>query len=506
MPRGLLIVALCLPLAVLMGFMLADPLMAQNLMVVGAAMFVLLIPIFISIHHTALIWSAGAFINVFFLKGRPQLWMIVALLSFGISVLSRPLSRNKAKPMWENATLYSLLFLGLIAAFTMHQTGGLGLQVLGSDKFGGRRYVYIFCAILGFIALTLTKVPRKNVQRDVGIFCLSPGTAAVGNIAYMLGPAFYILFLLFPVEVVFMQSAADFDPSTTMKRYAGFGPTAIGLIMFCLARWGLKGVIDLARPYRIGLIIFAIILALFSGFRSALAVSAIVLVIQFFAEGLYRTRLAFVTAGMATFFFIFLSLFAEELPMAAQRAVSFLPVKVSSAASLDAQATVEWRIEMWRVVVREIPKYFWIGKGYNVDPTDLYLFNESFKRGYVSNYDLFVQAGDYHNGPLSVIVTFGIFGAIGFLWFTWASFRVMWRNMLYGDADIAKTNIFLFSFFTGRMIYFYFFFGAVDSDLWLFASIVGLSLSINGGMMRKPEGAPLQIIQRTAEERALISV
>src|SRR5205085_47871 len=107
------------------------------------------------------------------------------------------------------------------------------------------------------------------------------------------------------------QAAADFEPvMNTMKRYGGFGPTAIAIMMFCLARWSLKGIVDLTKPHRLGLVMFAIMLGLFSGFRSALAVSAIVMLIQFFAEGLHRTRVAFVTLGIGTVFFIFLALFA----------------------------------------------------------------------------------------------------------------------------------------------------------------------------------------------------
>src|SRR5688572_3267837 len=101
MPRGLLIFALCLPLAILMGFMLADPMMSSNQMFISAALLALLIPLMLSIHHRALIWVAGAIMLAFFVKGQPQMWMLAAVMSFGISVLSRPLSKNKIKPVWE---------------------------------------------------------------------------------------------------------------------------------------------------------------------------------------------------------------------------------------------------------------------------------------------------------------------------------------------------------------------------------------------------------------------
>src|SRR4051812_47120999 len=99
MPRGLLIFALCLPLAVLMGFLLADPMMGSNLMVVSGIMFALLIPVILTIHHRLLIWIASAAISAYFLPGQPLMWMVVGAMSFGISVLSRPLTKVKTKPV-----------------------------------------------------------------------------------------------------------------------------------------------------------------------------------------------------------------------------------------------------------------------------------------------------------------------------------------------------------------------------------------------------------------------
>src|SRR5258706_1599807 len=103
MPRGLLIFALCLPLAILMGFMLADPLMGSNMMVVSGVLFALLIPLALTIHHRAVVWLAGTVMTAFFLPGQPQMWMVFAAMSFGIAALSRPLAKHRIKPVWEKA-------------------------------------------------------------------------------------------------------------------------------------------------------------------------------------------------------------------------------------------------------------------------------------------------------------------------------------------------------------------------------------------------------------------
>jgi O-antigen ligase len=483
MPRGLLIFALCLPLAVLLGFMLSDPLMGSNMAVISACLFMLLIPATLAVHHRALIWAAFAFIDVFFLPGQPHIWMVLSALSFGISILSRPLAKVKAKPVWDKPVLWSLFFILGSLLVTAYMTGGLGLRVMGSSVFGGRKYVGVVGAVVGFMALTMAVVPRRNAQKDVAVMLLAQTTAAVSNFAYMLGPSFYFLFLLFPAEMALQQAAADFSPALVgIKRYSGFGPASIGLFSYCLLRWGVKGSLRIDKPWRLACLLAALFLGLLAGFRSTILICILVGLVQFFAEGLHRTKFLAGLVAVGAAGWIAIAGFASSLPLPVQRALSFLPIKVDAAASADAKASLEWRTDMWRVVIREIPKHLWFGKGYAIDPTDLFLAEESLRRGFIMPYETSMIAGDYHNGPLSIIVSLGIIGSIGVILFLATSVRVLWRNMRYGDADIQNINTFLFSLFIGRLLFFLGLYGAFENEIWFFAATVGISLSINGGL------------------------
>jgi hypothetical protein len=483
MPRGLLIFSLCIPLAILLGYMLADPLMGSNMMVVAGAMFALLVPLALAVHHRALIWVAGAIINVFFLPGQPQLWMVIAGMSFIISFLARPLTKVKSKPVWDRWVLISLIvFLGCMCITAWFESG-FGMRVLGSTAYGGRKYVSLVASIVGFIALTMSVEPRRHAQRDVSIYALGPITTAFSNLAYMLGPGFYFLFLLFPVELAINQAQADLSPALIgIKRYTGFGPASPAIFMFCLTRWGLRGIFQLNKPWRLMTVMLAIFIGLLSGFRSAILIIGIVALVQFFAEGLHRTKYVTGLVGVVTAAVVFLVAFSEHLPLAAQRAVSFLPVKVDPMAAADARTSLQWRLEMWHLVVKEIPNHLWLGKGYSIDPTDLYLADESFRRGFMNDYEIAIRAGDYHSGPLSLIVPFGICGSVAMICFFIAAIRVLYKNMRYGDAEVRNLNVFLFSFFVGRLIFFVICFGGIESDLWMFTSAVGLNLSLNGGV------------------------
>jgi len=94
------------------------------------------------------------------------------------------------------------------------------------------------------------------------------------------------------------------------------------------------------------------------------------------------------------------------------------------------------------------------------------------------------MAGDYHNGPLSVIVAFGIFGVIAFVWFMVAALRVLYRNYQFGDSAHHRLNTFLLAYFVARALLFMSVFGSLYSELAFFTGLVGLSISLNGGVAK----------------------
>ena len=101
-------------------------------------------------------------------------------------------------------------------------------------------------------------------------------------------------------------------------------------------------------------------------------------------------------------------------------------------------------------------------------------------------------AGDYHNGPLSLIIPLGLFGVAGFLWFVFASVRVLLHNYRYGDPDLKGINTFLLAYFLARLVFFFTVFGSFHMEFMIFTGIVGISVSFNGGMSPRPAPAPAE--------------
>jgi O-antigen ligase len=209
--------------------------------------------------------------------------------------------------------------------------------------------------------------------------------------------------------------------------------------------------------------------------------------IQFKLERLYRSKIFLVFLVVTCLTAIIVLPNVQRLPLAVQRSLSIIPgLKVAPVAAFNAQASSEWRLSMWKLLLAELPDHLLLGKGYAVDPTEMYLVEQSVLRGLAPTYEFALIAGDYHNGPLSVIVPFGIWGGIAFLWFCIAAMWVLYKNWKNGPPELKTINTFFLAYFTARFIFFMFFFGALNGDLVVFTAIIGLNISLNGGVCREP--------------------
>jgi hypothetical protein len=184
-------------------------------------------------------------------------------------------------------------------------------------------------------------------------------------------------------------------------------------------------------------------------------------------------------AGLLGSFVVFTQV--DKLPLSVQRSLSLLPIRIDALAQQSADASSNWRVQMWKVVLPEVPKYLFLGKGYAMDPNDLFLADNTAARNFVDSGAGAAFSGDYHNGPLSVLIPFGIYGAVAFCWFLTVGARVLYRNFKHGNPALHSVNALLLSAFVGRIIFFFFVFGAIGSDMVIFAGLLGLGVALNGG-------------------------
>jgi hypothetical protein len=425
------------------------------------------------------------------------MWMLVALAGFVICLLNRSINRDFHLIRVPSIT-YALLFMILVVMVTAYSNGGIGANIFGSSKFGGRRYFYTILAVIGYLVLISRRIPPRRAILFTSLFFLSALTTLVPDLIGLAGSKSSILYELFPPDFTAVMAAAG-ETDQDFFRVLGLTFSSIGIFSAQLACYGLRGVFDLSKPWRAGIFLLALGACIYSGFRSFFVLMGLMFVIQFFTEGLHRTRLLPVLACVTLTCGLLLLPQVERLPLVVQRTLSVLNVRVSPLAKDNAQASSEWRLRMWKAVLPEVPGHLLLGKGYSMDPTAMYF---SWGGRQLSDFDWAVVSGDYHNGPLSLVMPFGIWGIIAFAWFCTASLRYLYRNYRSGPAELSQLNTFLFACFIARLIYFLFVFGGFFGDLFYFTGLVGLSVSLNGPEPVKETQPEVEILEEELAERA----
>jgi hypothetical protein len=478
--RTLIIYAVCVPLAVWIGFMLANPFDRSAYSYAGILGLVLCTPLLLRWHHFLLVttWNLG--LTIFFLPGTPPIWLLMTALSLGISVLQRTVN-SKAHFISAPSITWPLIFFVAVVLFTAKLTGGIGLHSLGNEMAGGKSYVLLLMGILGYFAMTAQQIPPRRVKLYVSLFFLAGCTAIIGDLASHVPSSLYFIFAFFPADFYSMDNApgmVDFH-----ARYGGVGNTGVAGFFFMLACYGSRGIFLSGRLWRPVVFGLFTVMIFFGGFRSAIILCGSVFLIQCYLERLHHTKVfpVFIFAGMIAVTLIVP--FADKLPFTFQRALAFLPLKLDPVARKNAEDTEVWRLQIWKDALPTVPQYLLLGKGYAISQNDLQIAtSQNFH--YASDIQSVDIAGNYHSGPLSVVIPFGIWGVIALFWFWIASLRALYLNYRYGDSGVRAINIFLLACFIARIFLFLIIFGGLYGDMNAFASIIGLSVSINGGIRR----------------------
>jgi O-antigen ligase len=305
---------------------------------------------------------------------------------------------------------------------------------------------------------------------------------------YFQNPVLQYIYWFFPANT---EAAAGLRSGIT--RFFGVNQAALLTAYYMMAKYGIRGIFSAKTPWRV--LIFAVLVAAstLGGFRSFFIAFLLAFSIQFFLEGLHRTKLlpimilGVLLIGAVTIPFV------RQMPYSVQRALSFLPLPVDPLVRADADTSSTWRVELWKSILPQVPEYFWFGKGYVFSKRDFdYAINQylGYEHAISEDESWAALAGDYHNGPLSVIIPFGIWGAAAFLWFLWAGVRVLYRNFRYGDPDLRIINAFLLAGFITRILVFMIIFGGFDGDMHFFVGYLGFSICLNHGMCRRPAPEP----------------
>ena len=163
----------------------------------GVLALILSAPILLRWHHPLLVLSWNLPLVIFFLPGRPPMYLAMVFLSLGISVLQRAMNKNMRFIAAPQITM-PLLCMAAVVLVTAKLTGGIGLHALGDPVMGGKKYVFLLAGILGYFALTAQRISPHQAGLYVALFFLSSCIAVMGDSIAFIPSSFYFIFLVVP--------------------------------------------------------------------------------------------------------------------------------------------------------------------------------------------------------------------------------------------------------------------------------------------------------------------
>ena len=506
--RSLITYAMVVPLALLAGYLLSNPLTYSTFVFIGILAFILLFPFLVRFHYPWMLFGWSATMILFFVKGTPNLGQAMIALSLMLSILERILNPQRHFIRVPSITMPLIAFV-IVIWITAKMNGGIGMHAFGSDVYGGRKYMILFIGIAGYFALTSRPIPPEKARLYASLYFLGGITTIIGDL-YPIAPSWMnFVFHFFPPSIGAIQGG--FNLGTT--RLAGLGNAASVLFLWMLARYGLRGIFLGGKLWRPVLLVIFGIFGLTGGFRSTLYIMGLSFAFMFFAEGLHRTRLLGVfilTGALAAALLVPLS---DKLPQTFQRAMTIIPgLHVTAEAQAAAEASTNWRFQMWTALLPQVPPHLLVGKGFTISQEDYnQMLNNAGGAGYGMGFRTIdaadqglALANDYHNGMLSLVLGFGVWGVIAVVWLMFAGLRVMYLNLRYGRPELYTFNAMLFIIFFNEMgCYLSCLAGlGISSDMVFFTGPLGLSIALNHGVCRPPP-KPVALVE-TAGQRRLI--
>src|SRR5277367_3985483 len=131
--RILVAYAVAVPLALCLGYLVSTP-STLTFGVIGMVLFFMSLPIFLKWHHALLIIFWNSAFNAFFLPGSPDVWILFAAISMGISILNHIMFQKRFLRAAEMNR--PLVFLALVVIGTAWYRGGIGIRALGGAAYG----------------------------------------------------------------------------------------------------------------------------------------------------------------------------------------------------------------------------------------------------------------------------------------------------------------------------------------------------------------------------------
>ena len=347
------------------------------------------------------------------LPGAPSTLLIAQLLVLGFSVLLMMMRKLPFRlHLTELEWWLVILTLMILQAYLRNP---VGLNILGGGSVGGRPYAIFAVSILVALLLAGIRVPLTDVKLILKLSILgglvNAGIAVVAH--------FFPLVGYWTGGTYLNEGEANYeDVGVAVDTGAANRIGSLTTITRNVAMWVASFVSPLKacfQPLWAPLVIFTVVGAAYSGFRSTVITVGVIYLIGIAYRGGITSLLIAGLGGMAGVVLLAVVNLIHPLPPNVQRGLSFIPGSWDDRYVRDATGSTDWRVEIWQEALlsdRWI-KNKWLGDGLGFSAQELaYQMNISKGNqtgisGLDNHRETIMANGDYHSTIVSGIRTAG---------------------------------------------------------------------------------------------------
>ena len=381
-------------------------------------------------------------------------------------------------------------FMAIITVHAVHDR--FGMKFLGSTVWGGHNYVAVYVGLAAyFVIQSIPMQSRVWAKLPYVVLAVTSFDLLIGVIT-TISPS--LVFKIFPfynaVSVAGIEEALTGESIT--GRVVSFGNFGFILILLVLASIPLWQILNPKNLLLFICLIVGSVAALFSGFRTMVANTALGFLVAGIRDLKYAIVLLLPFLAFGLFALSYINSEVFHLPRQVQRGLAFLPGKWDPDMVKDAESSNDFRRRVWTLWAWEyFPVHPWMGRGFGFS-RDWAKANALNPKG--TDYRQVVEVQNIHNGLFAALDTFGIVGTIFFvLW----NLRILARTLRvsFQRTDAAGMVLrFLALYLTVWIGSFWL--GAQSIGPWLpqqfavVAVFLRLQENIKADLVRVPQSAP----------------
>jgi len=321
---------------------------------------------------------------------------------------------------------------GLLLVFLIHgYNDRFAMRLFGSSIWGGRQYVAILIGFASYFVVQSTTLDTRAFRHLPTIVVLFGAVDFSMMLISQLVPGLsHVLWNVY--------TGVSLEAGVEGARWGFMGNFGYLLLYWSLSDCRINEFVTKGRVIKGAVFCLAIAMCLACGYRSSVAVAALIVGVAAFRDFGFKGILGILPVVVVVGVLLLVQSIGVTLPKQVQRGLTFLPGEWDQQVVESADSSMDFREEVWALWRQiEFPKHPLLGRGFGLTEEQM-MATQPFivdgginaPRGAYSRNEAFVVSGNIHNGFYSAIDRFGLVGLLCIILWTAVVVRRIWKYLI----------------------------------------------------------------------------